>query len=428
MIAFFLQLLIPLALMFYRFKRRKYFVVRAVICGALFVTLAALWREPTALFFVPAEASYFLFYMTCYLMAFMYVFLCFDMPIIPMLFFVIVSFIVQNLSHHTFELIMRIAGVPMNAEYSKIGFLFLLGGIYAVVYALFFFVFMRKMRPEDFVLLPKAYTLAIAGAFFLVMIVLGVYVRHIRSDLFEASFVGIGYELYSVILDAFLIGLQFGVFRNGRLRESNEELERRLEHEGKYYETAKANMDLINTKCHDLKYQIAALETMQPGEERKHTISELKDAVMIYDSIAKTGNGALDCILTEKGMYCQQSNIDFTVIADGKSLATMRHNDIYALFGNAIDNAIESVMKIEDTSKRVIALRVDERGGQLFIHLENYCGERPEFADGLPKTTKRGEGHGFGMKSIRYIVDKYKGNLTLSLHNNIFALDILLPL
>ena len=97
MIAFFLQLLIPLALMFYRFKRRAHFVVRVCVFGALFVAVAALWREPAALFFVPAEASYFLFYLTAYLMAFLYVLLCFDMPVVSMLFFVIVSFIVQNL-------------------------------------------------------------------------------------------------------------------------------------------------------------------------------------------------------------------------------------------------------------------------------------------------------------------------------------------
>lgn len=115
-------------------------------------------------------------------------------------------------------------------------------------------------------------------------------------------------------------------------------------------------------------------------------------------------------------------------MADGKLLGFMKYSDIYALFGNALDNAIESVVKIEDKSKRLIGLKIFEKSGQALIHIENYCEDLPQFHDGLPKTRKSGEGHGFGMKSIRYIVKKYGGNLTISSAAKTFSLDILLPL
>ena len=54
-------------------------------------------------------------------------------------------------------------------------------------------------------------------------------------------------------------------------------------------------MDIINIKCHDLKHQIGMLENMD-SSERKEAIKELQRAVIIYDSIIKTGNDTLDLI------------------------------------------------------------------------------------------------------------------------------------
>ena len=49
--------------------------------------------------------------------------------------------------------------------------------------------------------------------------------------------------------------------------------------------------------------------------------------------------------------------------------------------------------------------------------------------DGLPLTTKNDHNsHGYGMKSIRYIVEKYNGNLIIDCNNNIFVLSILLSI
>ena len=165
---------------------------------------------------------------------------------------------------------------------------------------------------------------------------------------------------------------------------------------------------------------------MKDESERKSSIDELGQAIMIYDSIAKTGNDALDCLLTEKGMYCQSKNINFTYMADGKLLSDMKYGDIYSLFGNAIDNAFESVLRTQDVSRRVVGLKVFERSGQKCIHIENWCEKPPVMSNGLPVTSKKDDGHGFGMKSILYIVKKYGGNLTVSYANNMFALDILL--
>lgn len=429
MIDFYIQLLVPIVLMFYSFsfKKRRHFW--RLFIGYLAITLTAsfFWKSTDEPSFLPTVVDNYLYYLVTYLLAFGLVVLCTEMPMLNKVFYSISAFLMQNVSHHAFQLGMRLASVPLGQEYAHWYDVTILVAVYAVVYFLFFFVLLRKKKIDDLMAMPKASTVFIASAFFLVMIIFGIYVRHIGENLLTQPSTALGYETYSVVLDVLMLSLQFGVFNNGKLQANNAELEMQLEHEGRYYEIAKANMEQINIKCHDLKHQIAALSNNPNEAAREASISELKDAVMIYDSLAKTGNDSLDCILSEKQMYCQQNGITFTIIGEGKCLSFMRPNDIYALFGNGIDNAIESVLKIEDKRKRIISLRIGGKGNMVHIHLENYCLDAPTIVDGLPKTTKSGQGHGYGMKSIRYIIEKYHGSLAISYHDLLFVLDILMP-
>lgn len=62
------------------------------------------------------------------------------------------------------------------------------------------------------------------------------------------------------------------------------------------------------------------------------------------------------------------------------------------------------------------------------IHIENYCEDELEFRNGLPVSTKGDDNyHGFGMKSIQYVVEKYGGNLVANLEEKIFSVDIIFP-
>ena len=62
------------------------------------------------------------------------------------------------------------------------------------------------------------------------------------------------------------------------------------------------------------------------------------------------------------------------------------------------------------------------------IRLENYCGTPVRFEDGLPVTLKHDkEYHGYGVKGIRRIVERYGGTLHMHQDGCLFELDIILP-
>ncbi|MDE6260542.1 MAG: ATP-binding protein [Oscillospiraceae bacterium] len=233
-------------------------------------------------------------------------------------------------------------------------------------------------------------------------------------------------KLVFICSDVMSLMLLFDLQKQSRLKQENAILEKIIAQEGKQYELEQKTINIINLKCHDLKHQINALKEL-PQEERNDNISEIEKSVLIYDSIAKTGNTALDVILTSKGILCEQYKITLTYLVDGKKLDFMETMDIYSLFGNALDNAIEAVSHAP-SDKRVINLMLSTRSDFICIHTENYCGDKLAFSDELPRSTKgNDEIHGFGLKSIRFIAEKYGGVMNVSVKGDIFCLDVLFP-
>ena len=104
----------------------------------------------------------------------------------------------------------------------------------------------------------------------------------------------------------------------------------------------------------------------------------------------------------------------------------MSETEIYSLFGNALDNALESCSKVSEAEKRVISLKAAQRGDMVVLHVENFFDAALNMVDGMPVTTKKESGHGFGLRSIREIAEKYNGVATVQAESNIFKLTVVL--
>ena len=193
----------------------------------------------------------------------------------------------------------------------------------------------------------------------------------------------------------------------------------------KQFEIAKDTIDMINIKCHDIKYKVNSVMS-QSGNMSTDVIDDLNKSISIYDTRVATGNKILDVILTEKSLYCEQNGITFSCMADGQKLSFIESGDLYCLFGNIIDNALEAVNKVPDRERRVINIVIKEKSGTLVIQEENYFEGELEFKDGLPQTTKGDKAyHGFGTRSIRMIVNKYGGAFSTRAVDGVFYLNII---
>lgn len=232
---------------------------------------------------------------------------------------------------------------------------------------------------------------------------------------------------YSFLCSLLVLLMEYYVLRENNLKHEQEVMEQLLKMADTQQKSAREAIDIINIKCHDLKHQIKALAKMEDAKTRSQYLKEVQEAVSIYDATYHTGCKALDYILREKTLLFNEYHVDFSCLIEGETINFMSSADIYALMGNALDNAFHRVLK-EAEDERVISLHIKKQGEMILLHLENRCSRQLEFEDGLPVTDKEDKNqHGFGVKSIRYIAEKYNGDLFIQARDGKFYLDILFP-
>lgn len=194
------------------------------------------------------------------------------------------------------------------------------------------------------------------------------------------------------------------------------------------YRANQESVNIVNQKYHDLKHQIAVLRSNIGDEKKLDMLDEMEREIGAYEAQNKTGNEILDTILTGKSLYCHEHGITFTCVADGSLLDSLSVMDMSAIFGNALDNAIESVEKLPDPAERLIHLTVSRQKGFASITVRNRYGAEPRFSGGIPITTKgEKELHGYGVRSIMGTAEKYGGTATVAVLGGWFQLNVLIP-
>ena len=216
--------------------------------------------------------------------------------------------------------------------------------------------------------------------------------------------------------------------RNNMVRQELDAVQNALQNQYKQYQQSRESIDLINMKYHDLKHQINMLREMNDNEQRDAILDRMEADIKAYELQNKTGNSVLDTLLTGKSVYCNNHGITMTVVADGSLLDFMDAMDICSIFGNALDNAIESVTKIQEKEKRLIHLTVSRVKSFVMIRVQNYFEGGIDVGEGDILTTKKDKKfHGYGIKSIKYTANRYGGVVNIQAENQWFELKILIP-
>lgn len=211
-----------------------------------------------------------------------------------------------------------------------------------------------------------------------------------------------------------------------RYQRDNEDMHNFIQNKMQYYRMSREGITSLQIKCHDLKHQIAAIRSQTDKASFDKYISKLEDSIIEYGTVVECGNETINIVLTEKNILCSTCGVKFSYILDGAIFNFMSEREIYSLFGNALDNALESCSKVTDPEKRVISLKANMRGDMVVLRVENFFEESPTLVDGMPVTTKKGSGHGFGLRSIQQIADQYNGVASVQVEDPIFRLTVML--
>lgn len=297
--------------------------------------------------------------------------------------------------------------------------------LFAVVFGLCYYVFARRLQRQNPVQITGRKILILLVGSQLCMNLFVNIVNAYSTDQGQVmgSAVFTFYSLFDLVTTIMLLLLMCEVIEHSGAERDNAALQQMMYQQRQQLELSKEQVDLINIKCHDIRKQLRTLGSHVPQEE----LDELNNAINIYGAIAKTGNDALDVLLAERSIVCQGRGIELDYMIDGGRLGFLRPGEVYSLFGNALDNAIEAVTAL-DEDHRYIGLQLREESGMLVIRMENCTAEQPQFVDGLPRTTKGDERwHGYGVKSIRRIAEQHGGKVTMEVADGRFCMVVVLP-
>ena len=402
-----------------KLKKRKLFYIK----GILYLFMFLIW---SLIFYLNGEQSNpnrlvigIIRYSFIFCVTIIWCFWLYKCRFITALHCVTVAYCLEHIAQRGSSLLSWLLGVksPITCKVLLCGMIF---GIFGIAYK--FLLKDSSYSEENEDIQDK---MMIVLAFFVVVadIVLSLTMGEVYLEVQSKSF-RIAETLSTIIIS--ILALIVGVSRIRESKAINEKnmLKQVLDLEQEKYQREKAVAEIINIKCHDLKHRISNLESRIDSEE----LQEINRVVDEYEGNLHTGNATLDVVLRNKNLLCQQNDINFTCIANGKLLSFMKDSDIYALFGNLMDNGIEAAQRLENKEMRVISLTVTEKFSMIFIHMENYFQGEIIFEGRYPRTQKKDKMyHGYGTHSIRYLAEKYDGDVQMNGENGIFMVDIMIP-
>lgn len=411
----------------FSFEKKNHFLLRSIFSFAIYITalLVISWIGKIFNF----QFTTFLKYFIMLLLGIDVLLICFDTDISNLIFIANFSF---NVRHGIYLVNSFITGLVSYGTHQfyfyKDFYFYLFLFLSALLVSPFIYLFYRFCYKR-----PKMKTN-------MVTVILFSLISLVLSNVLNLFQIGVGQDdttfqlLIIVYIFNFisLVAINFLVIYSISHYELEKEKDRIFQiqqMEAKQYQLYKENIELINIKCHDLRHQIRNLKKQDNSSLSEEVLTNLENEIRIYDTRVKSGNESLDFLLQEKSLFCNKNQIIFNCILDGKLLSFMKPSDMYSLFGNILDNAIESCLKIENVNERTITIKIHKAPGGVIVSERNpYVGEI-RFSNGLPITTKEDKlYHGYGMKSIKMITSIYNGTMSIKTDNHFFALTIYFPI
>lgn len=419
---FVLELVLAAWVYCHYYERRENFAIRAAAAIGLMLLNSVLWHHLSGI--IPSKAwaisaMGIAKYLLLFLIGYGSIQLCMRCEKSEAMFCMTCALATQHLSYVLYDDVLALSGWA----YDSVQAVAIISAVMLLVYLAAYYLFVRKMKQHPELSFQNRENLIVGGLLILFTIV----IKFIMEPYLSARSMTKLYVLvsiYDVVCCVLALMLERGLFRNQALTDEKNFLTQLVHMQEEQYRTSKANVEMVNIKCHDMKHQISHITSTTDPD----AIRELEQIISVYDSSLQTGNEILDVCLMEKKLLCEKNSIKLDCIANGQCLSFMQPSDLFSLFGNALDNAMEAVCKLDDVEKRIIFVSVKKELGMAIIHVENnYTGELI-MADGIPRTSKDDEFyHGYGVKSIRMVVEKYDGNMALLPQNGIFNLNITIP-
>lgn len=207
----------------------------------------------------------------------------------------------------------------------------------------------------------------------------------------------------------------------------NKLVEQNIEEQVNYYNRLSQYNDDLRKFKHDYEnLKIGLLAQLKEGniDEAIKYLNDCSSMISTSDVLYHTGSAVIDSLLFDKANQVKDSSI--TINFNGLFPQNpMNTADLCAVFGNIIDNAIEACLKLPKADNKNIEIFLSQKHDYIFITFINPVSETVETRDNAIATTKENKNeHGIGLYSVRKILKKYDGHLSLNSDGKVFTTKI----
>ena len=200
--------------------------------------------------------------------------------------------------------------------------------------------------------------------------------------------------------------------RNSEMKQEEIKYQYMLKVQSEFFNGLKKNDDEIRIFKHDMRAHITALRryiTENDNERMLEYLDNMEEAIDIRSAKKYTNNVIVDAVINDQVKVMHEKEIDFEFDGLPQIRNTISDYDLCTVFYNVLKNAVEGCEKVESDHKRV-GVNIENRGERLLIKICNDTVLKDMIIeDGLLTTKDDKENHGFGIKSVRAVVNRYDG-------------------
>lgn len=183
----------------------------------------------------------------------------------------------------------------------------------------------------------------------------------------------------------------------------------------------------VRLLMHDLDNHLRTMDVL-PEEERERYVGELRERYLPRH-VRYSGNDVLNLLLNDKVARAREKGVELSVAVDFTDGGTLSDVEVCALFGNALDNAIEAAAGCADPSRRRASVGAFRSGPYLTVEVRNYFDQAPQTgSDGALLSAKRGfQTAGLGLASIDATLRAHDGAYLTQVAGDTFVLRMNVP-
>ncbi len=190
-----------------------------------------------------------------------------------------------------------------------------------------------------------------------------------------------------------------------------------------YVEKSKRKLSIMR---HDMRHQLHIIQVFLQEGHIAQAMDYIKEIDGTYEemSVARYCKNELlnSVIAIYEGRFADRG---FTLRCNIVTEEQLPCSDtaLCMILSNALENAMHALEE-SDKTDRWVSLKIAMKGQHLLLELRNPVEKIPQFVDGIPVSAK--EGHGIGVKSIIYYVERMKGQYQFIVSEHVFILRVII--